>query len=327
VDPLTGEVFSQQFDYPLSLFIGVARLMSFTTVEDSPPEELITQLGKDFAGGGLTRNVSMTGGVLIDALASLAAGELEKSGDLGKQVAFDIGAQLVGGFTRPLEPLDALVGMVAGTEMQATNTKDGNIFINKSLGYISNTAQILMGGPVAPVRVSAAEGEADLQTTKNTGIRVERLTNTLRVMNMIGINSWDENAEYRTAMQAPGAANEYNRMFFQQAELVATRMMASSAFRDMPLEQQRTNWKAVVTKLKEQAKFRLAVEYTGAQSTLAAQISITTSKTADEIKEQLKELGFTGGLGDLTTDEMSLLESSFDHNDFMDAVTTPMANY
>ena len=53
---INGEVVSQQYDYPLSLFKAASRIISYNMAGEEVPPDIIKQVGKDFGGGGLTRN-------------------------------------------------------------------------------------------------------------------------------------------------------------------------------------------------------------------------------------------------------------------------------
>jgi hypothetical protein len=309
IDPLTGEIISQQYDYPLSLFIATARLSSYTMAGKKPPEELVNQIGKDFGGGGLTRNLNKTSGVITDAVAALMAGELEKAGGYATEVAVDISSQLFAGFTRPWQPVDTLVGIIAGTEMSPKNVRDGNRFVGQSIRYVENSYQVITGKPIAPVKVSSVEGEMDRQTTNNLGIRTEMYTDTTRLMNIVGNNAWEENASYKASKLTPEAANEYQRMYHSQFEKIAKTFVYNDLFLGLTLVQQRSKVDTAAKEVKNMALARLAFEYTGAQSTLSTQLSIADKYTLDEIEQGLKNLDLKGELGDLTYGEITALES------------------
>ena len=323
IDPLTGQVISQQYDYPLSLFIATARLASYTMVGDKPPEELVIQIGKDFGGGGLTRNLSKTGGVVVDAVAALLGGELEKAGELGQEVAVDIASQLFAGFTRPMQPGDNLVGLIAGTEMRPKNARDGNRFINQSFRYVDNMSQVFTGKPGAPVKVSSAEGEMDVQTTSMTGFRTEMHTDTLRVMNILGYESWKENAASKISKLAPEAGNEYQRMAFEEMNRAASGFLGNSVWRNLSIKDARAHWEKAMTDIRSMAKSRLAYEYTGAQSTLATQYNISNKYTRKDIEEGLKSLDLGDSLGDLNYGQINALESRLKLQDSIDEYNLP----
>ena len=315
----TGEVVSQQYDYPLSLFKAAARVASYLGAGEPIPAEIVKQVGNDFFGGGLTRNLSKTGGAAIDAVALMLQGNLAEGGAKFKDDVFlGIGAQLAGGFTRPMEPVDAIVGLVFGTQMAPQNIKDGNAFIGKALTYLDNTAQLFMGGPFNEVSASAAQGEMSPTTTKNVGARPVELTNTLRVMNMLSFESWDNNSSFKASKLAAGASNKYNLLMFNNLEKVATKMMDSKVFRSKSIEDQRAAWKIEVTNAKEATLFDLANGYDGPQSTFALQMQMADKYTVSAIMSAASELDIKANtLGEMDESELLLLKSHIASQGFL----------
>lgn len=320
----TGEVVSKQYDYPLSLFKAAARLFSYVGAGETIPAEIVKQVGNDFFGGGLTRNLSRTGGAAVDAVSLMLQGELKRGGAMFKDDVFlGIGAQLVGGMTRPWEPGDAIVGLVFGTQMSPQNTKDGNSFVGKSLTYVDNTAQLFMGEPFNDISASASQGELSPTTTKNLGSRPVELTNTLRVMNMLGFESWDNNASYKASKMAAGAANKYNLLMFNNLEKIATRMMDSKLFRSQSVEEQRRAWKVEVGNAKEATIFDLANGYDGPQSTFALQLSMAGKHSVGVLLGAASDLGIKSKtLGDMDESELLLLKSHISSQELLDAGST-----
>ena len=310
IDPTTGEIISQQYDYPLSLFIATARLISYAQEGEAPPMELVEQYGKDFAGGGLTRNLTTTSDLFLDAFVAVTQGEVDKALDKGGQAIASVGAQAIGGFTRPFEPVDTIVGLATGTEMRPQNIKDGNAFIGKSLTYVRNIHQVFSGEPFNDTLISSSEGERDIQLTKNVGIRVVRPTNALRLMNVLAYDSWENNAEYAASRLVAGASNEYNRMMFEEVDRIAEELMADPTFRNLSTEHQRGAWEEALGRIKDTAMFRISYEYTGPESTFALQLELVNGTSEDAIRQGMKELGYTGEIGDLNYDEITLLKSN-----------------
>ena len=315
----TGEVVSQQYDYPLSLFKAAARVSSYIGAGEPIPAEIVKQVGNDFFGGGLTRNLSKTGGAAIESVSLLLQGNLAESGAKFKDDVFlGIGAQLAGGFTRPMEPVDAIVGLVFGTQMAPQNIKDGNAFVGKALTYLDNTAQLFMGEPFNEISASAAQGEMSPTTTKNVGARPVELTNTLRVMNMLGFEAWDNNSSFKASKLAAGASNKYNLLMFNNLEKVATKMMDSKVFRSKSIEDQRAAWKIEVKNSKEATLFDLANGYDGPQSTFALQMEMADKYTVGAIMGAASELDIKAKtLGEMDESELLLLKSHIATQEFL----------
>ena len=323
-----GDVKSMQFDYPLSLFKAAARFFSYQEAGEPVPIEIVDQIITDFAGGGLTRNLEQTGSVLIDTVRATLLGEAEMAKSLAKDAIGGVGAQLIGGFTRFYEPGDAIVGIVFDKNMAPKNVKDGNALLGKAFTYMDTTIDVFTGRDGPDVSVSTAQGEMKQQTAKNLGTRRVQLTDTLRVMNMLGYDSWENNASFKISKLAAEAGNEYNRSFFNRINEIAGRMMRSEQFRDLPVSQQRGLWEENLAELRRKSRQDLALDYAGEQSTLSQQYELTQDHTIAEIKNGLVALDFGGKkMGDLNAGELNLLQSYFRTQELNEALDLPTGTY
>ena len=323
-----GDVKSMQYDYPLSLFKASARFFSYLEAGEPVPIEIIEQIGTDFFGGGLTRNLEQTGSVLVDTVKATLQGEWELAKSSGKEAVGGIGAQLIGGFTRFYESGDAIVGIAFDKNMAPKNIKDGNAFLGKAFTYMDTTIDVFTGRDGPDVSVSSSEGERKQQTAKNVGTRRVQLTDTLRVMNMLGYESWDNNASFKVSKLAAEAGNEYNRSFFNRIDEIAGRMMRSEQFRDLPVSQQRGLWDENLEELRRKSRQDLALDYAGEQSTLSQQYELTQDHTIAEIKNGLVALDFGGKkMGDLNAGELNLLQSYFRTQELNEALDLPAGTY
>lgn len=323
IDPLTGQIVSQQYDYPLSLFIAAGRYFSYTMSGQKPPKELVARLLKDFGGGGLTRNLTQTGSIIEEAVTAFMIGDIQAGNKFSKEFAGGLGAQLISGFTRPFEPLDLAVGLVAGTEMQPQNVKDGNAFIGKSLSYLSNITQLVTGEPFNVTKISPTRGEIPVMSTKPLGIRTQNLTESLRMMNLLSYDSWKYNATPKAFSLAANAANEYGRAFHEEMEKQATMLNDDPTFLSMGLEGQRREWETRIEAIKKRTMFNLSYNYTGEQSTVFDQITITNKYSEKEVGESMKALDLQGGLGDLTEVEITFLSQHLDMAEFIESSNAP----
>ena len=323
-----GDVKSMQYDYPLSLFKAAARFFSYKDAGEPVPIEIVDQIITDFAGGGLTRNLEQTGSVLIDTVRSSLLGEAEMAKSSAKDTIGGIGAQLIGGFTRAYEPVDAMVGIAFDKNMAPKNIKDGNAFLGKAFTYMDTTIDVFTGREGPDVAVSTAQGEMKQQTAKNVGTRRVQLTDTLRVMNMLGYESWKYNAPFKVSKLAAEAGNEYNRSFFNRIDKIAGRMMQSERFRSLPIKDQRSLWEENLKELRRKSRQDLALDYAGEQSTLSQQFEITQDHTIAEIKNGLAELDLGGkSLGELDSGELNILESYFRTQELNEALDLPRGTY
>lgn len=311
---IDGQVVSQQYDYPISLFKAASRLLSYNRAGEEVPPELLAQVGKDFGGGGLTRNLTKTVGEFADFGTALLEAEFVKAGGEAGQIASEIGAQALSGFLRPIEPIDTALGMALGKDMSPKDTAQGNKFVGDSLKYLDTTAELLInfgGGETVPTKISAYGDEGVQQSSKNFGLRIQNLTGVQRLLNLIGVNQWDVNSDLSKDRKAmiPEAINERNRMLFDVLDVWATEKMASESFRNSSVEELRAIWFDTVTLFKNEAKLKMITNYDGPQSTIRDQYDLMVKYKPDAVREAMEDLEFEGDLGDLSLTEISLLEA------------------
>jgi hypothetical protein len=313
-----GQVVSQQYDYPVSLFKAAARVMAYMMAGEEVPAEIITQIGKDFGGGGLTRNINKTTTEFADIGAAILAGELGEAGAEALGITTEITAQALSGFLRPLEPVDTAIGIFSGANQRPKDTAQGNRFIGDSLRYVDTTANFLLGKS-DPVKVSGAAGELDQQSTKNVGVRTLDLTNTQRVMNMLSLDQWSINAGLSKDKKRmiPEAVNEYQRQVYIAMEGWASMKMKNKVFRESSTEAQRMLWDDQVKKVKTTAKFMLVARYDGPQSTLRQQYDMMNKFSVSQVEEALGELELDKTMGELTYTEISLLRTQLETGEYI----------
>lgn len=315
-----GQVVSQQYDYPISLFKAAARVISYNMAGEEVPAEIITQIGKDFGGGGLTRNLNKTTAEFADFGAALFAAEFEKAGGEAKVILSDIGAQALSGFLRPLEPIDTGIAIFAGIDQSPKDTAQGNKFVGDSLRYLDTTANFFLGQGDAPTKQGGATGEMAQQSTKNLGVRTLNMTNTQRVMNMLGLDQWSINSSLSKdkKMMIPEAVNEYQRQVYAAVEGWATTKMENTDFRNADGKTQRMLWEDKIKEVTQTAKFMLVADYDGPQDTLREQYDIMSKFSVGDVDGGIEALGFDKTIGELSYVEVSMLRSQLESSGYVD---------
>ncbi len=332
---INGEVVSQQYDYPLSLFKAASRIISYNMAGEEVPPEIIAQVGKDFGGGGLTRNLTKTGEGFAEFGAAILAGELKEAGVQGVDIVSDIVAQGISGFLRPLQPVDTALGIGLNVSQRPKDTAQGNKFVGDSFKYIDTLASFVVGES-GPPKVSAATGEFDQQSsTSFGGIRAPMLTDTQRLMNLLGVNQWSINTglSKEKRLFIPEATNELQRQLSLSLEHYASQKMNNAAFRASTRENQLDLWNEKVKQIKEEAKFNLLLSYDGPQSTLRAQYDLVNKYKVKEIEETIDSLNIQNKdfknktMGELTLGELMVIEDTLETNEFTDKINIPAGLY
>jgi len=323
-DVMGGEVITQRYDYPISYFRAKARLMSYYAQGEKPPPELIAQIGKDFTLSGVLRNLTRTQTDIANMVEGMLSGDLSSAWRGFANSAGGIVSQVASGTTRFLEPVNTLAGIARGEQARPIDRYQGNKLYNDSVRYIDNIIPLFTGKPVGKTLKQAATGEADVTSAKSLGFRNIRLTNTQRVMNMMGYEQFDINAARRVRVIAPESANEYNGILFDIIEAESDRLIGSKKFRDLDTRTQRNYWKEVILpRSKELAKTFLYLQYSGPEDTLDLQYELAQKYKESKIDDAIESLNFDGSLGDMTRGELHLLKSFLDTEDTLNLLTVP----
>ena len=330
-DPLTGEVINQQYDFPISLLKAKARVMSYYAYGETPPKELIATAARDFSLSGLLRNLNRTQADVVSMTSFILQGENKEAlrsfiGAMGS-----VAVQPVAGGTRFIEPLNVAVGTLQGEDARPIDRYQGNKTVNDMVKYFDNLIPLFVGESKVDVLgsdtiKSAAAGKGDITSTKPMGIRTVRLTDTQRVMNMMGYEQFDLNAARKIRQTVPKAANEYNGILFDIIEAESGALMSSKGFRKMSTQDQRRYWKSeVLPKAKSLAKSFLALQYSGASDTLDLQFQLSQKYTRTDLNNAIEELNFEGDedLGDLNRGQLFLVQQYLDTVDNLKLLQVP----
>lgn len=316
---INGEIVSQQYDYPISLFKAASRVISYKMAGKEVPKEIIIQIGKDFGGGGLTRNLDKTTAEFADFGAAILAAEVNEALREGEGIVTDLTTQALSGFLRPLEPVDTAIGLLLNQDQTPKDNAQGNRLVGDSLKYLDTTANWLLGEGDAPVKYSGAGGELNQQSAKNLGVRNPVYTKTQNLMNVLGVDQWSVNPALSKEKKRviPEAVNEYQRQFFNAIEDWSAGMMDNEDFLNAPQDVQRTIWSDKVKEIKDIVKHKLITQYDGPQSTLRDQFDIMSTSSVSEVEQAIEDLELNKPLNELTLSEITLVKTQLKNADYI----------
>jgi len=152
------------------------------------------------------------------------------------------------------------------------------------------------------------------------GLRPVRLTNTQRVMNMMGLDTFGINAARRVRTQAPKAANEYNRILFDIIEAKSTALMNGRIFRSLSTNEQRIRWNRELKTSKKEAQEFLSLQFSGPNDTIRQQHEITTRYSMPKIDKARQALDLEKDLYELNTTEIEILQAYLGVKDKLDVL-------
>ena len=323
-ESIGGEVVTRQYDYPVSFFKAWARIGSYYMDGEEPPAELLQQIARDFTLEGVLRNLDTTQQDVTAIFFHMFQGDMKEMWRAFGKSGGGIISQQVSAVTRFVEPVNTLAGIARGEQARPIDRYQGNKFYNDSVRYIDNIIPLFTGEPVGETLKSAAAGEADITSTKSLGVRSIRLTDTQRVMNMMGYDQFDINAARAIRTKAPEAANEYNGILFDIIEAKSSALMDSKAFRKMTTEDQRRYWKTdILPEAKDLAKTFLYLQYSGPLDTIDLQYELAGKYNNKKLDDAIEELNFSGDIGDMTRAELYVLKEYLDVIDTIKLLKVP----
>ena len=333
IDPLTGEIINQQYDFPLSMFKAASRVISYYTddEEGGPPKEIVERLNKDFLLASQFRGLSTTQRQLADAAYYIADPENADLWRAAGIVAQTTLGQPLQSATRFLEPLNVAAGLIRGEDATPIDKYQGSDLdkaINNTTRYIDNMVALIIGEPLQEQQQSAATGETDVDSGKILGLRTFRYTQTQRVLNIIGKDAYQLNQSTANRKLAPKAVNEYHGLFHDIIEAKAAAIMSvRKDFAKLPLEAQRRKWAELVTNAGKETKSILAtrriVSNDDEEYTVDLLIDLAQGNSTAAIQKAAKELGLSEEFEELTRNELITLDAYLDARESIKKLSIP----
>ena len=330
IDPFTGEVRSKKYDYPISLFQAAGRIRSINESGEELPEGIIREVLVDFFGGSLTKNITKSGDAMIDGVKALLRQDLDLAMQKGTQSLGSVGSQFGASYTRFLEPVNEVIGLVAPDMVERSPTVGESPSEKKfknTFRYIDNLTELLTGKGSDELRQSSAQGVARPQASKMLGTRVVNNTDTMRVLNILGANAWELNAAYKIGQQTPLAGNRYQKEFFILIESEADRLMGNKAWRNATIPQQKRRWKNAVNNARKAAKFNILNRDEKDSLQLFRQYTMAQKYTLDDIKNGLKDMDMGDEFYKLGNVQLEILDNYLSTRERLEIYDTPSAVY
>ena len=312
-----GTITNEEFKYPKNLFMALGALMNIKYVKGEPvPDELLQRIGSEYFFGSATRGITKSGDQILEVIKGLLQDESQSAKDAAGKFGATIGGQIAAGFTRPLQPVDMVAGLVFGVDQTPRNTREGNLLAGKALAYTSNLAQILTGRFDMGDKITATGGVAKTKLGVSLGSRIDQVTNTERAMYAMYEHTWDKGLAASMKDLAPEASNAYELRLFEQMEDMATIALQDETWLAMSIEDKRKYWTEEVKLRTTRALISLSQDYSNhPQDTFARQIELVTTRSSDSIKEGLSDLGLDKNLNELTNFEILTLSNLIDSKD------------
>ena len=232
IDDKTGAVKDVKYDFPLSHAKGIGRLISYGFTGEAPPKDEIVEIVEIIGPGQLTRQLNQITEGLGDLTLTAATDWETPEGDRARREFLKpwekIFSQAVSGSTRFLDPVNTAVGLARGSDYKMVNRKEGSETLNNSLRYMDQIIAVVSGEDISEEKFNAATGKITLDAAKQLGYREVEMTDTKKVLSIIGRPTYLANLRTKSAQ----ADNRYNQLFHEVVEHMSSELLRSPKFRE-----------------------------------------------------------------------------------------------
>ena len=286
-----GSVVNKEYDFPESFFKMGARLFAYHRLGEEIPADLLRQAAETFTYQSLLRTLGQKFDDISKATTDLIT--LEDIPELGGDVAQifgSIGSSYISGATRPLDPINQLVGIIGDGEQ--IDRRQGLKPLNDSLRYVDQiTTPILdyIGMTESEEKESATTADKSKSLGRLIGYR-ENLaqTATQKMFNSI------EKPEWRTGIytDAPKADNRVNKIIAPILETEAEKVLNRKNYFNLKLKDKQRLVSEAVRVAKKRALAYLRRSTLVDDRHLEAVFSLYNSYGNKKIDDALEEVGF-----------------------------------
>ena len=317
----SGDVVDITNVFPLSLLMVGARFIN-TFKKGGKMKDLAEDLGKQMAIGQVATDLSFGNDLnriygFIENLTIEGDNEGDYFMSILDNVVLPKAGNIIAGFTRPLDPINRLVGAATGTD----NTIDRRIADSKGIltlsasKYLDNIIETFRGKlqdrGFQEKRVASREGPlfdpSPIRTLTGYKIKQPR-TNADIMFGMVNIPNW------RSSMYTgiPEHDDYMNRVLSPAIEQIATELLDNPLFMEAPLRFKRQKVDFHMKRLKKE--YRQALEAEGMKETepgLDYRRNKLDRRYNNYILQAAKaQEGITGSIRNLTTYELDKLEKA-----------------
>ena len=326
IDPETGGIADEKFNFPTSHFKAGARILSYAAEGKKAPEGEVKQISDIIGINQLTRQLNQTVDGFGNSVNKVISGDISVIEGVANTFG-GIVSQVVSGTTRFIDPYNALVGLgIRRDKYKHVDRKQGSKTINNALRYMDQFIAATVGD-LQQEKFSASIGDIRSDASKQLAYREVELTDTSKILNMIGRPNYL--ADKRTKIAVAG--NRYNEIFHDTVEVLAGDLLRREAFKKGKIEGSGSTQLEVRTKLVNNifTEAREITKYlmeTGAESLSDMQLQKLldlegkfTIPKIDRALENLKmEFGEDLEFQDLSNSQLQVLEDYLENNKMLD---------
>ena len=293
-----GSVENKEYDFPESFFKAMGRLIAYKMLDREIPEELLSYDGPlvgTFGPDALTRTVGQGFGSVRDAFGTLFdEGLVEGAAALAKVGAEKVGSAWLSGYTRPIDPINQLAGIVREEGTLQLDRKQGYRWINDSARYIDQFVGGVLMDLGAEKKESAYSEYPATDIGKLVGHRtVPQQSYTQRMMNGIEMPYWKAGFAGGTSTGNAKLDNRLNALVFDKIERKAARLLLGTNWETMSTAGRRKAVSTLWEEARKEARRSLLAGVGKEDMKLFMMDKVLNASGSDkDLKKAMEELGF-----------------------------------
>jgi hypothetical protein len=303
-----GSIRDRRYDFPYSYYKAMGRFYAHVSRDDSIPKDLVKDIVRTFGPENLTRQLGDSSKMLYDLMIDLTSGEEEDAIQALKDIVVSTVSMYTSGYSRPLDPVNQVVGLMRGEKYAAVDRKQGKQWVNKSMRYVDQIFSALSGENIAPEKFSAI---TDVRTPSPIGNIFgyrERAgqTHIQQMFNEVGKPQW----RTEIVSSIPEVQNDLNRLIFHFLDSGAEKVVESPAWRSASHEIRRGMLSGVTRIAKEKlvAVLKASTDPNDTALLTLYDLSKKGGKVSrSELTSALKDLNLGKEVSDLSQEQLNFL--------------------
>lgn len=312
-----GTVRSRLYDFPFSFYKAIGVLGVHVANGDGIPKDLFKDIATQFGPSGLLRGVSDTARGTYAVFEEIFTNEnVNVTEALTKAVGGSV-AMYTSGLTRPLDPLNLVVGIARGEKYVERDKNQGAKSLNYSMRYLDQIFEGL-GAPFPKLLGQEVTEEKNQPLTSEKGRapigrlfgfrETNRQSSMQRMFNEVGMPQWRTNIKSYVAK----ADNAFDGAIADIIEYKAAAIIDKPVWKTASLTDRKFLISKILSSSKKEATKRLENSYSLEDNRMALLYKLTKrggTVSKKNLQEYMADLNIDTPVEELSLQQLELIES------------------
>jgi len=312
-----GTVRSRLYDFPFSFYKAIGVLGVHVSNGDGVPKDLFKDIVTQFGPSGLLRGVGDVGKGMYAAFEELFTNEnVDVSAALTKSIGGAV-SMYASGLTRPLDPVNLVVGISRGEKYVERDKNQGTKSLNYSMRYLDQIFEGL-GAPFPKLLGQEVPEEKNQPLTSEKGRapigrlfgfrESNRQSSMQKMFNEVGMPQWRTNIK----SYVPKADNAFDGAISDIIESKAATLIDSPVWKTSSLTDRKYLISKILSGSKKEATQRLENSYSLEDNRMALLYKLTKrggTVSKRNLQEYMADLNIEIPVEELTLKQLRLINS------------------